>query len=463
MTRQMMLMASMLLAAVVARPAGPARAADAQPNSELLQMIVNLIGNNDKEFRAAGLDQVREGAKGAEATRLFAAQLPKLSPVGQVALVSALADRGDMAARPAVLALLSSAGDESVRAAAVSALGGLGQPADLRLLLDALGAKSSAEQAAARSSLARLRGAEVSSSLAADLGSASPAVKASLIEVLAARRAKDALAAIVAASTSDNAQVRGAAMNALGQMAGPKQVAAMLPGVLKAQKGGERDAAEKNVALVCSRIENENQRADVMIHALDTVDPSQRDELLSLVGRVGGKKLIDFVGGIATGPDAARRALGITALSKWPDAGSADKLLQIVKQAKDPAERDLAFQGFVKVSATRDKRSDRQRLDRMKQAMKLAETPKEQELVINRCRTAYDVETLRFVLPYVHQAKLAQTACETIVELAHHREVRDPNKAEFDKALDEVIATSKSPVVVERANRYKRGETWSRQ
>jgi hypothetical protein len=40
--------------------------------------------------------------------------------------------------------------------------------------------------------------------------------------------------------------------------------------------------------------------------------------------------------------------------------------------------------------------------------------------------------------------------------------VRDANKAEVDKILDKVIATSKDPVVVERANRYKRGETWDR-
>jgi hypothetical protein len=94
--------------------------------------------------------------------------------------------------------------------------------------------------------------------------------------------------------------------------------------------------------------------------------------------------------------------------------------------------------------------------------MKLAKTPEEQSLVINRCRTAYDVEALRFVLPYVDQPQLAQIACETIVELAHHREIRDPNKSEFDPALDKVILVSKNPVVVDRANRYKRGETWAR-
>jgi hypothetical protein len=82
--------------------------------------------------------------------------------------------------------------------------------------------------------------------------------------------------------------------------------------------------------------------------------------------------------------------------------------------------------------------------------------------VINRCRTAYDVDTLRFVLPYIDRPQFAQLACETTVELAHHRELRDPNKAEFDKALDKVIEVSKDPVVVDRAGRYKRGETWTR-
>ena len=216
------------------------------------------------------------------------------------------------------------------------------------------------------------------------------------------------------------------------------------------------------MASVCARIDNQDQRATKLIEALNTVPVADRDELLSLVGRVGGKKLIDFVADIAFGNDAARRKLGIDALSKWPDASVADKLLEIVNKASDPAERNQAFQGYVKIGATRDNRNDKQRLDRMKDAMKAAKTPEEQTLVINRTRTSYDVEAVRFVLPYLEQPAFAQTACETIVEIAHHREVRDPNKAEFDKILDKVIEVTKDPVVVDRAQRYKRGETWER-
>lgn len=438
----------------------PANAANA--GDELVEQIVKLLANSDREFRAAALEQVRSSARGEANTKRFAAQLPKLEPAAQAGLIAALADRGDAAARPAVLDVLKASKDEEVRSATLAALGEIGSVDDLPILVKSLTSTSGAEQQAARTALMRMRGDSVLKAMAADAKTAEAQTRATLLDILAARRATGEMPVFIACSLDDDGRVRSAAMNALGQLAGPEQVAAIIPAVLKAQKGGERDAAERNVAAVCARIENQDQRADALIAAVNEVGPSQRDELLSLVGRVGGKRLIDFVGDIATGADPARRLLAIDALSKWPDASPADKLLEIANKTTDTAEREQAFQGYVKLAATRDGRSDKERLDRMKQAMDAARTPEEKALVINRCRTAYSVDTLRFVLPFLAQAPFAQIACETIVELAHHREVREPHKAEFDKALDQVIKISEDPEVVDRAQRYKRGETWVR-
>jgi HEAT repeat protein len=460
------LSSSWLLVLIVALPTAAvltatAPAADAQAD-DFVRQIIKLIGDSDREFRAAGLEQVRTSARGTANTEIFAAQLPKLGPEGQVALLDALADRGDTTARPSVLELFRSSQDSDVRAAAIAALGRLGGPEDLPLLIKTLADGGRLERVAARDSLTRMSGEAVNKSLAAALQSAAAKPKAALIDILAARRASDELPAFVAASVDGQSAVRRSAMAALAQLGRPEQLAQMFPGLLKAQKGFERDAAEKDVATVCERIPNEDERGAALIAALDTVDAAHRDQLLSLVGRVGGKKLIDFVAEIATGSDVSRRPLGIDALSKWPDASVADKLFEITNHATDPAERAQAFRGYVRVSAARDHRSDKQRLDRLKQAMTIAKTPEETSLVINRVRTAYDIDALRFVLAYVDQPPFAQIACETIVEIAHHREVRDPNKAEVDKALDKVIATSKDPVVVERAHRYQRGETFDR-
>src|SRR5262245_26212701 len=98
MIRQTVL-AGIVLALWSVLPAATVLAAD-QKADDVVPMIIKLLDNKDVEFRAAGLDQVRSGAKGAAATKAFAAQLPKLDGSAQVALLSALADRGDNAARP---------------------------------------------------------------------------------------------------------------------------------------------------------------------------------------------------------------------------------------------------------------------------------------------------------------------------------------------------------------------------
>ena len=86
----------------------------------------------------------------------------------------------------------------------------------------------------------------------------------------------------------------------------------------------------------------------------------------------------------------------------------------------------------------------------------------ERNLILQRAQAIRHVETLRFLLPYLDQPKFAQEACQSIVELAHHRKLRDDNKAEFHAALDKVMSTSTDATVKERATRYKQGQTWVR-
>jgi HEAT repeat protein len=242
-----------------------------QPSDEFLQQIVKLLGDPDREFRAAGLEQVRTGAKGTAATKLFTSQLANLDAGAQVALLSALADRGDSAALPTVLELVSSSKEPTVRAAAITAIGRLGSAGEIPLLINSLSAGSNLEQAAARQSLVQLSGVDTNKKLAQQLKATSAGVKAQLIEALATRRASGELAALVEATVDNNGQVRSSAMNALGQLGRPEQIAALIPGVLKAQPGGERDNAERNVALICSRIGNEDDRGTRLIEALKAV------------------------------------------------------------------------------------------------------------------------------------------------------------------------------------------------
>ncbi len=96
-------------------------------------------------------------------------------------------------------------------------------------------------------------------------------------------------------------------------------------------------------------------------------------------------------------------------------------------------------------------------LNVMKKAMPLATRDDERRAILAGLGFVRHIETLRFVLPYLDDAALAQAACKGIVELAHSKMLREPNKAEFEKALDRVIAICKDKGLVDRAKQYKEG------
>ncbi len=124
--------------------------------------------------------------------------------------------------------------------------------------------------------------------------------------------------------------------------------------------------------------------------------------------------------------------------------------------------RKLAFKALIRVAPLSDARSDQRRLDLLRTTLAMCEDDAERKLVLQRAASIRILEAVHFIAPYLKQSPFAEQACESIVELAHHRSLREPNKAEFDLLLDEVIATSKDATTIDRAQRYKKGQTWVR-
>ena len=433
-----------------------------EKSNELIRMVLELLHDNDIDMRSVGLEQVRAEAKGAEATKQFASQLSKLAPPGQIGLLRALGSRGDAAAKPDVLSLFQSSNDESVRVAAIEALGDLGDAAEIPLLLKMLSGDSNEMQRAAKKSLSRLRGSTVNAAVISEMKNANSAGRVSMIDVLVSRRALDSMSQIVMAAVDQDSKVRRAAMSAFAELGDLSDVPAMLQGVLKAEKGAERDAAEKALVAVCSRKTKPELRAEPVLAARSKLDDESQLDLLSTVARIGGAKALEAVEAALASTNPSQHEAGLQAFCKWPDAGITDRLVKLIENSTNPIERSMEFKALVRLASIREKRNDQERLSRFKQAMSLAKSANEQALVIDKCRSAYSVDTLRYVLPYLDQPTFSEITCETIVELAHHREVREPNKAEFDKVLDRVLQVSKDAIVKDRAQRYKNGQTWQR-
>jgi len=431
-------------------------------DKQLIDLVVGLIREQDKDLRALGLEQVRTEAKGAAATERFAAELPKLPADAQAALLRALADRGDAAARPAVLDMLKASREEPVRVAAIAAIGALGDEADLKQLVQLLANGSKTEQFAARASLVRLRGAAVPAAIAGQIKEVKPSTAVALIEILSTRRALDVIPSLLAAAVVDEPSVRTAAMTALGQLARPEHIAGMVQGVLKAQPGRERDAAERAIALVASRIGDAAKRPAPLLSAMEKLNEADQIALLPALGRVGGPAALAEVDAAIASTNAARHAGGVRALCNWPDASVAPRIIKLAQTDKHGEHRAMSLAALVRVAPLPDGRPDRDRLDLVKKVMTMCNDNDDRNLLLRRASAIRTVETLRYVRAFLDQPQHAESACESIVELAHHRGLREPNKAEFHQALDKVIATSKDAVVIDRAKRYKADQTWVR-
>ena len=437
-----------------AEAASPARA-----NDDLVQSVSDLVSDQDKDVRAVGLEQVRDEVKGVEATRRFAALLPKLAPEAQVGLLGALAERGDAAARPAVLDLLNNSTAE-VRGAAIRALGALGGEGDVPRLARLLGDAKSEKDAVA--AITHLHGEGINTALCAEMKAATPAQQVKILRLLVVRHAIDSVPTLLDAARNANAGVRVAALDALGQLAGPELVAKLAHLILDAKDAAAREEAEKSLTLIAQRDTKVgiDRQALPLLEVMAGLSEEEKTALLPALGRIGGKPALKVIEAALADKNPGHGAAALRALCNWPNGSIAPRLVELALAAKDPADRKLAVDALIRVAPLPDKRPVAVRLAMLKKAMELASSDEQRALVLKRASAILSLETLHFVAPYMDQAEFSQLACKTVVELAHHKELRQPNKAEFNKALDKVITLSKDPEVLLRANHYQKDETW---
>lgn len=440
----------LLIVAISVALLGPvvSTTAAGEDNQEIIKMVIDALKSPDVEMQTGAIAIVREIA-GEEVTKSLAQELPNLGPATQVQLLSALADRGDAVALPAVIAAIKSK-DESVRVAALKAVGQIGNASSVSLLAQQAATAKGEEQKAARESLYRLRGPEVDAAILQSLPSAAADVKVELISAVGERNIGGSIEMLLRTARDEDRKVRVESLKVLRVVGKPEDMPALVNLAMGVKSDSDRTETEKTIAAVAHKIEDKTRQAAAVLAVLPNVkDSSDRASLLRTLGRIGDSSALPTLRTALSAREADIQDAAIRALSDWPTAEPVPDLLKVAQTAENARYKTLALRGFVRLLGLESGRSADETIDLYKKAMELAGDAQEKKRVLSGLASAKSMAAMNMASQYLDDLPLHLEAESATVQIAQSVYGADPARAK--EVLAKVIAATKQDAVRQQA------------
>jgi HEAT repeat protein len=169
-----------------------------------------------------------------------------------------------------------------------------------------------------------------------------------MLEILAARNAKEAVPAIVSAASDPETTIRLAALDALRTLADEGQTGDLVKLLQTAETGVHRSKAEAALLSLCGR--GREKCVPALAAALADADALNRQTLLQALARAGGSAALESVASCLEDPDQAVRDEAVRMLSLWPDRAVVPRL-QKIATADNLRHHVLAVRGLVRLAS----------------------------------------------------------------------------------------------------------------
>jgi HEAT repeat protein len=444
----------LLIAALALVWSGRAVAAEAG-NQEIIDMVIDTLKSNDPQMQSGAIAIVRD-IPGPEVTKALAQELPKLPATAQVQLLSALGDRGDATALPAVIEACKSQ-EESVRVAALRAVGQLGNVSVIPLLAERAAATRGNEQKAAREGLYRLRGPEVDAAILKSLASVSAGVKAELIGAVGERNIGGAVETLLQTAKDADRKVRLESLRVLRIIGRPEDMPALVNLLLETKDEADRGEAEKLVAAVAHKIEDKTRQAAAVQAVLPNIkEVPARASLLRVLGRIGDAGSLPILRTALSSREPEIQDAAIRALSDWPTAEPVPDLLKVAQTAENRVHRILALRGFVRLLGLDSDRTAEQTIDLYKKAMDLAPDASEKKRVLSGLTSTKSLAALEMAAGYLDDLALHLEAESAAVRIGQALAAEHPQRVK--EVLEKVVRNTKNNTIRAQAQQVLKPE-----
>ncbi len=393
-------------------------------------------------------------------------------PPTQAQLAAVLADLDNPDASSALVSLLDS-DEPTVRLAALDALRQLGDPAQIVSLARHAATTTGPERDAARTALARVRGADADRRiLTAALEQDDPRVAAELILSLGPRLARETIPALLeligapaAAGQRDDDPharharparplIRAAAWKSLAALAGPQHLSAMLGALLRESDPSVRQAAENTIVRVASGLDRPVARVQPVVGAMRKADATARVALVRILARLGGVAALQAVRARLADDHLAVREAALHALAGWKTHDAMRDLLWLARGQFPPgpqpdadtrrAWRIVALRGYLRLARSFATQVPQHRLRRLLDGLEPARQLDQMSAWLSALGTVADPAALDVALKLL--ARVAEPSSEAgLAIIAIADAVAPADRTRAVAALGEVLATDGLP------------------
>ncbi len=430
-----------------------------------LALLLEQLRSADPDRRDLALRTARD-LRDAKVTPVLVAELDRLSPPLQAAVIAVLVDRGETGALAAVEARAKSGAPE-VRVEALQALGSIGRSSSLPLLLEAVDAMTDpAVVVAARSSLARLALPNTDAAIMRALAAAGSETKVRLIGVLGERKAEGATDELMKLAAAADLDVAKAAWRALGLVASPADLPRLIALATAVSDDAAKTLADRAIVTTAMKVLEPGRRSEAVLQAFRAAtDPATKAALLRPLGAImrtmgGNHDVFQAVRAALADPAEVVQAAALGCLADWPDATPTTSLLAVAN-GKDatPAQREVALRGAIRMMtnvAAGKERSPLNVLEAFGEANRAVRSKAEKMMMVSGLGSLKRPEAVGMLRPYLDDPDVRSEAALAVVQVAPAL-VNAKNAGEIKGVLERIAATEKDEEVRRQAARLAKG------
>jgi hypothetical protein len=384
--------------------------------------IIKAAAHPNDKYRSAAINMSLR-IPGSEVVQKWISYFPKAIPDAKPEIITMLGIRGDEQALSLVTSSLSDT-DFNVRKEASEAIVKISGDKAINSLINYMLVFSSApDQEAAKSALMTVLGSDNMRFLIPVLRDGSVSARKTAIELLAWNKDNKYFSTVLPFVSSQDEQVKAAAMASLASLAGPADQTELIKLLSQTDKPEYIADIQDALAASSAKIADPEKRSELLIKSLSdnqNQDASKINDfkikIIPVLSKTGGREALAVVLKEFENGNAAIRDVCFKTLTGWLDYSASSALYEICASG-DKTFEGPAFNGYVRQIRSTDL-TDEQKLLLFRKIMPYALTAARKNVILTELGKLKTYQTLFFVANYLDDPETSAGAAKAAMYIA---------------------------------------------